>query len=221
MALNIAEMGMMKIWNMIAVLAVMLLLCSCAGTGNELLFDQSCGETVVPLTLFEHVSPSQQFAIVSGCPDENKSGLTVLTLVEKKSGQTRLLGCGNRSVGVDWYATQTGDVAVINHMYDTHQNEIFVIYPKVSPAGELQIMRLYSLPPLNLIPFRGDNAIDHYYWSVTKIDPAGVMTLHGSWDFSMGQPGLDQTFVIPLFYGTSVDGSGGHAAGMKASLITP
>lgn len=169
--------------------------------------DEYRGEDIAPVTFAEDVSPSQQFVIVSGYPDENKSSLIVLTLVEKGSRQTRLLGYGNRAVVVDWYATQIGDVAVINHMYDTHQNEIFVIYPKVTPAGELQIVRLYSLPPLNLIPFRGDNAVDHYYWSVKGIDAAGVMTLRGSWDFTNCENGLDQTFIIPLFYGTSVDGA--------------
>lgn len=174
-----------------------------AAAGDKLFFDGSAQrETSLPETFSCIDSPSQNFAVELGFPEQDSSDLIFVALVDRKNHRKRTIGIAVRAIDVKWHRTRLGELLVLTHQFDTHQNEVYVFYPRIISEKEIRVDLLYSAGPTEYIPPGVKWPLDHRYWTVKKIEPDGILVLHGEWDFTdPGIPGVSRDFTIPLFYG--------------------
>ncbi|MDD3119365.1 MAG: hypothetical protein PHQ27_09315 [Victivallales bacterium] len=146
-------------------------------------------------------SPSRIFSTELVWDDPDKYGNIKLIVSHKKSGQKVLIGYSNRGIGTTWVKTQIGDVLIIEQQVDTHFNEFFVIYPRISEKGKLFYSVLYATPSLDF-PTR-DLLSDHVYPKIKKISFEGMMTIELFWGAInyLDYEGNEMTVKIPIFYG--------------------
>lgn len=197
----------LKSFALVLPVGMMILLCSCSTSGDKdkLLFERWTYEMPMKpgMECRSYDSPDGQYALqkVYSDPDDNDF---FVCLQDKRSSERLLIGHGCRSLGVDWYKTQFGYVAVIDHFYDTHENEIFVIHPKTLANGHVSYDLLYRTPEHYLKTQETEFPVDHSSWSVEGLSADGILTISGWWNFTdLDMKGNCEKFKIPLFYGNS------------------
>jgi len=169
---------------------------------KDMLFELWKEDTTEKCKNLDIISPNKKFtAIVSRIMDKNEDRVK-LQIVNNNSQTNRVIARGFRGIGVSWYSTQIGDVAVIEHAYDTHVNEIYVIAPIGLANGNISWNLLYKTP--NTDNCTVNRVVDHSYWRVKTISANGIMTINGYWDYidtKICNADGGEDFKIPLFYG--------------------
>jgi hypothetical protein len=155
-------------------------------------------------------SPSGKYALVVSIPDNSTEEETrrILWLFCSQSKIKQVIGRGDRGIGVVWYSTQMGDIAEIDHSYDTHYNEIYIIAPIPVTEKGLPFKLLYKTPDIANYSKQVKIGVDHSYWRVKTISTDGNMIIDGGWDYLdfPGKHSVSKEFIVPLFYGsTSLD----------------
>ena len=156
-------------------------------------------------TPVKEISPSRKYTITISRSKDYEESLLIVYLIENSSHKQKVIARGIRGIrgiGITWYSTQLGDIAVIDHDFDTHQNVIYVVIPTCTDTGEMTLNLLYKTLDIDLFPKQMIN-VDHSYWTVKSISYDGDMIITCSWDFFRysGSSGQSKKFTIPLFYG--------------------
>lgn len=184
-----------------AYFATLILVTLSAAAKEELLFDYSIqGENFIPNTFTNIDSPSHIWAIELGFLKQETSDLISVTIT--RQGKKKNIAIATRAIDVKWQNTQLGEIIILTHLFDTHQNNVYILYPQITLDGEINIDLLYSTTQVKYVPPCIKYPTDHVYWTVKKIYSNGTMIIHGEWNFTDPSiHGINQDYMIPLFYG--------------------